>query len=45
MHEVAVNHGLQMCWVPVVDDRGRTHMEAHWTAAEELGHVSVTHAA
>lgn len=45
MHEATTTNGLQMCWVPVVDDRGRTHMEAAWTHADEPAQAGVTHAA
>lgn len=31
MRDSAATNGLTMSWRPVVDERGRTHMEAHWT--------------
>ncbi len=45
MNEAPVTNGLQMHWVPVVDDRGRTHLEAVWTSPGEPVQVGVTHAA
>lgn len=38
---------LVMHWAPVVDDRGRSHMQAHWTVAPQAPATvaTVTHAA
>jgi hypothetical protein len=36
--------GLVQTWVPVTDDQGRTHLEAHWTDASAPA-THVTHAA
>ena len=33
MRESQATQGLILRWVPVVDARGRTHMEARWTRA------------
>ena len=30
MGDCEKSNALTMSWVPVVDARGRTHMEAHW---------------
>jgi hypothetical protein len=37
-HKMAT--GLVQTWVPVTDNQGRTHLEAHWTDAS----ASATHA-
>ena len=34
---------LEMRWLPVIDARGRTHMEAVWILPD--AHADVTHAA
>ncbi|CAN5589937.1 hypothetical protein BH11ACT8_BH11ACT8_35450 [soil metagenome] len=34
---------LEMRWLPVTDDRGRTRMEAVWILSDE--HAGATHAA
>jgi hypothetical protein len=36
---------LELRWLPVVDERGRTHMEAHWVSPAEAVTPHVTHAA
>ena len=36
---------LELRWVPVVDERGRTRMQAHWVDAAESVKPRVTHAA
>ena len=33
MRDPETTNGLTMSWVPVVDARGRTHMEAHWVTS------------
>jgi hypothetical protein len=43
MREPQTSTGLTIRWVPVVDERGRTHMEARWTLAP--GHATPAHAA
>lgn len=43
MRESQTSTGLTIRWVPVVDARGRTHMEARWTPAS--GPVAPAHAA
>ena len=35
MRDSETTNGLTMSWVPVVDGRGRTHMEAHWVASSQ----------
>jgi hypothetical protein len=46
MRDSQMAEGLTMRWVPVVDDRGRTHMEARWSAApSEHAPVHAPHAA
>ena len=51
MRESQMAGELTMSWVPVVDARGRTHMEARWTVAPEPvaphhpSHAPSTHAA
>jgi len=42
MKESKVSNELTMRWVPVVDARGRTHMEAVWVTPRS---VHVPHAA
>ncbi len=37
-------NALVQTWVPAVDDRGRTYLEARWIDASQLP-VHVTHAA
>lgn len=39
MPESKVSSELVMRWVPVVDGRGRTHMEAVWVTVGEPHHV------
>jgi hypothetical protein len=43
MRESLTSSGLTIRWVPVVDARGRTHMEARWTSAS--GPIAPAHAA
>jgi hypothetical protein len=46
MRDSQMTQGLTMRWVPVVDESGRTHMEARWTARPSLhAPVHATHAA
>ena len=35
MRDDKVTERLEMRWFPVVDARGRTHMEARWIVASE----------
>ena len=42
-HEVTER--LVMHWVPVVDERGRTHMEARWTVEAQARPAQKPHAA
>lgn len=44
MRESQTSEGLTMRWVPVVDARGRTHLEARWTLPTP-GHLAPAHAA
>lgn len=44
MKESKMTEKLALRWVPVVDARGRTHMEAIWIAPVERAHHT-THAA
>ncbi len=46
MRESRMTERLTMRWVPVVDDRGRTHMEARWESSETAAPArpSTTHA-
>ena len=37
--------GLHMQWVEVVDERGRTHMEAHWVSDAPTPGLHQSHAA
>lgn len=34
MHDAQTTGGLELRWVPVTDDQGRTHMEACWISVE-----------
>jgi hypothetical protein len=43
MRESQATQGLIIRWVPVVDVRGRTHMEARWTPTP--GPLAPAHAA
>ncbi|MEV7430703.1 MULTISPECIES: hypothetical protein [unclassified Nocardioides] len=48
MQESTVTTGSRtrptMCWVPVVDSRGRTHMEARWLdEGVALGRTTATY--
>lgn len=46
MRDSQMTAGLTMRWVPVVDDRGRTHMEARWAVdPSEHAPVHASHAA
>ncbi len=36
MRDRKMTDRLVMHWVPVVDDRGRTHMEARWTVEHQV---------
>jgi hypothetical protein len=36
---------LELRWLPAVDERGRTRMEARWVDAAESDKPRVTHAA
>lgn len=41
-----MTNGLTMRWAPVVDQVGRTHLEARWTApAEPVAPTGTSHAA
>lgn len=43
MTDVQMSDRPQMTWVPVVDETGRTRMEARWLIASPM--VGITHAA
>lgn len=46
MRDSQMTEGLTMRWVPVVDERGRTHMEARWAApSSQQAPVHASHAA
>lgn len=35
MHDTQMSGRLELRWVPVTDERGRTHMEACWVSVED----------
>ncbi len=37
MNDTMMTSSLVQTWVPVADARGRTHLEARWTAPSQLG--------
>jgi hypothetical protein len=46
MGDSQVTERLTMRWVPVLDERGRTHMEARWAAEpSRQAPVQASHAA
>ncbi len=45
MSDSKVASKLELRWFPVVDERGRTRMEALWVDAAEAARPRVTHAA
>jgi hypothetical protein len=36
MNHTKMANGLVQTWVPVTDEQGRVHMEAHWVTAASL---------
>ena len=45
MSDTKMASRLELRWLPVVDERGRTRMEAHWVDVAESVKPRVTHAA
>ncbi|WP_435748190.1 hypothetical protein [Nocardioides sp. SYSU DS0663] len=41
MQESTMSTPLAVQWTPVVDERGRTHMEAHWYDPSEAPAAAV----
>lgn len=41
MVDAHVTDKLELRWVPVADERGRTHMEARWTVADAIPAAAV----
>lgn len=40
MTDTQMSSQLEMRWLPVTDETGRTHLEAHWV---EVGHATPGH--
>lgn len=36
MHDTQMSGELQMRWIPVVDERGRTRMETRWVLGSQV---------
>ncbi len=45
MSDTKMANKLELRWLPVVDERGRTRMEAQWVDTAESVKPGVTHAA
>ncbi len=45
MSDSKVASRLELRWFPVVDERGRTRMQATWVDVAEVARPRVTHAA
>ena len=45
MHDTQMSGRLEVRWVPVTDERGRTHMEACWITVESQARPTISAAA
>ena len=45
MSDTKMANRLELRWFPVLDERGRTRMQARWVDASEAARPRVTHAA